>query len=78
MKRYRLVVREGDKLLGHFDADAPWAAEAVQDIARHLAHAGYALELLVASEERRLLESGPDGLRVLASEALYTPVRPET
>jgi hypothetical protein len=44
----------------------------VKDIAARLGEAdGYRLELLVADSERRLLESGPDGVRLLSSEPLF-------
>lgn len=71
MNRYRLMVRNGTKLLGHFESAAPWAQDAVQDIARCLTDAGYDLELLVADSERRLLESGPEGIRTLHSEPIF-------
>lgn len=71
MNRYRLMVRSGTKLLGHFESAAPWAQVAVQDIARCLTDAGYDLELLVADSERRLLDSGPDGIRILSSEPIF-------
>lgn len=71
MNRYRLVVRRGTRLLGHFDSAAPWAQDAVQGIARCLTDAGYDLELLVADSERRLLDSGPEGIRILSSEPIF-------
>ncbi|NQD94344.1 cytoplasmic protein [Pseudomonas sp. CrR25] len=71
MNRYRLMVHRNTKLLGHFESATPWAQEAVQDIARCLSKAGYDLELLVADSERRLLESGPEGIRILHSEPLF-------
>ncbi|KAF1072381.1 MAG: hypothetical protein GAK45_00213 [Pseudomonas citronellolis] len=72
MPTYRLVVQRHDRLLGHFDADLPWAAEAIAEIAgRFSAAEGYVLQLLVAEHQRRLLESSPDGLRVLGREPLF-------
>ena len=77
MPCYRLFVYRHDKPLGHFDADSVDALDAVRDIAARLpAQDGYRLELAVAHDERRLLESGPDGLRVLAREPLFATVRP--
>ncbi len=73
MDTYRLVIRRHDRLLGHFESGAPWSREAVEDIAARLPAAdGYRLELLVASGERRLLESSRDGIRVLSSDLLFT------
>ncbi|WP_232243855.1 MULTISPECIES: cytoplasmic protein [Pseudomonas] len=65
------MINSSDRLLGHFESATPWAHEAVQEIARCLAGAGYSVELLVADSERRLLESGPDGVRVLYSEPVF-------
>ena len=74
MQIHRLIIHRNERLLGHFDSDVPWSLEAVQDIAARLPEAdGYRLELLVASGERRILESSPSGVRVLASDPLLTP-----
>lgn len=71
MNRYRLMVSRNNRLAGHFESATPWALEAVQDIARCLADAGYAIQFQVADGERRLLESGPEGVRVLHSEPIF-------
>lgn len=76
MPHYRLLVHRHDKYLGHFDADTGDALHAGREIAARLpAGDGYRIEWLVAHAERRLLESGPDGLRVLSREPLFKPVR---
>ncbi len=76
MPHYRLLVHRHDKYLGHFDADTGDALHAIREIATRLSGGdGYRLELLAAHGERRLLESGPDGLRVLGREPLFAPVR---
>ncbi|WP_406625200.1 cytoplasmic protein [Acidovorax sp. SDU_ACID1] len=73
MHTYRLVIRRHDKPLGHFESSTPWSREAVEDIAARLPAAdGYRLELLIANGERRLLESGPDGIRVLSTDLIFT------
>ncbi|MFR0692904.1 cytoplasmic protein [Enterobacterales bacterium AE_CKDN230030158-1A_HGKHYDSX7] len=74
MQKYRLIVQRHGQLLGHFDSDLPWAREAVQSIACCLGELGYGLELQVADSERRLLESSPAGIKVLASEPLFRPM----
>jgi len=71
MNRYRLIIRNNDRLLGHFESAVPGAQDAMQEVARCLSAAGYGLELLVADSERRLLDSGPDGIRVLSSEPIF-------
>lgn len=73
MKRYRLLVRQGNKLLGHFDSSVPLGLEAVQEISCILSGAGYQLERLMSDSERRLLESGLDGIRTLSSEPIFRP-----
>ena len=71
MNRYRLMVHRDTKLLGHFESAVPWAQDAVHEIARCLADAGYDLELLIADSERRLLDSGPEGIRIVHSEPIF-------
>lgn len=72
MQTYRLNIRRHGKLLGHFESNASGSLDAVKDIAARLPEAeGYFLELLVAKDERRLLESGPDGIRVLCSSPVF-------
>ncbi|MCP1624994.1 cytoplasmic protein [Pseudomonas nitroreducens] len=74
MHKYRLIIQRHGQLLGHFDSDLPWARDAVRAIAESLGGQGFDLELQVADSERRLLESSPEGIRVLASEPLYRPM----
>ncbi|QRY77402.1 cytoplasmic protein [Pseudomonas sp. PDNC002] len=78
MQKYRLIIQHHGQLLGYFDSDVPRAREAVQSIASCLGELGYDLELMVADSERRLLESSPSGIKVLASEPLYRPVELES
>ncbi|OHC14282.1 cytoplasmic protein [Stutzerimonas chloritidismutans] len=75
MPVYRLNIRRNQKHLGHFESDAPWALEAVQDIAQRLPAAeGYCIEMQVSDGERRYLEVGPSGIRVLGTERSFRPV----
>lgn len=72
MTIYRLIIARHGRLLGHFESSAPWALEALRDIAASLpAGAGYHLRTQVSDGERRLLESTPAGTRVLASEHVF-------
>lgn len=74
MSSYRLLVQQQDRHLGHFDAEGAEALQAIHRIAALLRpEDGFQLELLVAHDERRLLESGPEGLRVLSREPLFHP-----
>lgn len=75
MKAYRLVISRHGRLLGQFESETPWAEEAVSDLLRRLpAQDGYRTELFVAHDERRLLESGPGGLKILGREPLFQPL----
>lgn len=74
MQTFRLIIHRQDKLLGHFDTDAPWAAEAIRALSDTLTDAGYDLELLAATSERQLLESSPEGIRVLSREPIFKAV----
>ena len=65
------MVHRDEKLLGHFDSITPWAQEAVQEIADCLSAAGYGLELMISDSERRILDCGPEGIRVMHSEPIF-------
>ena len=75
MRTYRLIIWRHGRLLGHFESSTPWSREAVEDVAARLgADDGYRLELLISDGERRLLESSPDGIRVLSIEYQFKTV----
>lgn len=73
MNTYRLIIHNRDRLLGHFESSTPSSREAIKEIADCLKRNGYQLELLVAYDERRLVESTSDGVRLLSSEPLFKP-----
>ena len=76
MKSYRLVVRQQGRIVGHFDTSGN---EALEDacVVRSLfgVAGGYQCDLLIADNERRILESGPEGMKVLSREKCYRPVK---
>ncbi|MFY4258195.1 cytoplasmic protein [Achromobacter xylosoxidans] len=75
MLKHRIVIHRHGELLGHFDASARMTRQAVMEIqALFKATDGFRCELRVEAGERRILESGPDGIRVLGSDTLFTPV----
>lgn len=75
MRAYRLVISRHGRLLGQFESETPWAEDAIRDLLQRLpGRDGYRTERLVAHGERRLLESGPDGLKVLGREPLFQPI----
>ncbi|UJJ60239.1 cytoplasmic protein [Rhodanobacter denitrificans] len=72
MNTYRLVIKRQGALVGNLDFASTTALDGIRDIARHLAAAdGCTLELQVESGQRRLLESTPEGIRLLAAEVLF-------
>ncbi|WP_341929052.1 cytoplasmic protein [Methyloversatilis discipulorum] len=73
MNTYRLIIHNRDQLLGHFESSTPSARKAVTEIADCLKRSGYQLELLVAYDEKRLVESTSQGVRLLSSEPLFKP-----
>lgn len=78
MPHYRLLIERHGRLLGHFDTEAPWARDAIRDLMEALSAAdGYRLQLQVPDGERRILQSGPDGIRVLSREPLFTSCPPD-
>jgi hypothetical protein len=73
MSTYRLIVHRNQKLLGHFESSTPWASEAIDElVARLPASEGFELQLLVATDERRLIEASASGIRVLGREPVFT------
>lgn len=76
MKTYRLVIFRHGRLLGRFESDTPGAREAMLDLLQRLPEEeGYRTESFVAHDERRLLESGPDGLRVVGRDPIFVPLQ---
>ena len=75
MKSYRLVVRQQGRIVGYFETAGNEALEDVC-VARSLfgVTGGYQCDLLVSDSERRILESTPEGLRILSREKCYQPV----
>ncbi|SUG13952.1 putative cytoplasmic protein [Salmonella enterica subsp. arizonae] len=75
MKSYRLVVRQQGRMVGILKraGQRRWKISAWRGRLFGIA-GGYDCELLVADSERRLLESGPEGMKILMREACYRPV----
>ena len=62
-RKFRLEVSLHGRAWCRIDADMPWASEAVGDIISHLPKsAGYRVKIYVATEERCIVESGPEGV----------------
>ena len=74
MHSYRLVVRREGRTVGHFETTG---MNALEDACRARTmfenESGCQCELWVADSERRILESSPQGMKILASEMSYRP-----
>lgn len=76
--QFRLEVSLHGRAWCRIDADMPWASEAVGDIISRLPEsAGYRVKIYVATEERRIVESGPEGVRLLAREPIFQSLQGE-
>lgn len=74
-KQYCVNVWKNDRFWCRIETDSPWARDVVDDLLSHFpAEQGYLVELLVATEDRRIFENGPDGVRLLACKPIYRPV----
>ncbi|WEJ86781.1 MAG: cytoplasmic protein [Klebsiella huaxiensis] len=74
MKSYRLVVRQQGRVVGHFDTSGSEALEDACEVSSLFgAVGGYQCDLLVSDSEKRILESSPEGMKVLSREKCYRP-----
>lgn len=75
MSGYRLIIHCHDQRWGQFDSEGPQAHEHLIALAARLPEAdGFGLQWQQVVGEQRLLHSGPDGLKVLSSEAVYRDI----
>ncbi|CAH5414630.1 cytoplasmic protein [Klebsiella oxytoca] len=76
MKSYRLVVRQQGRVVGHFETTGSEALEDVCEVGSLLgAVGGYQCDLQVSDSEKRILESGPEGMKILSREKCYRPFK---
>lgn len=74
MNDCRLVVMKGSRMLGTFEPAAHLAEDDLKSVASLFSQEpGLTVQWEKLHGERRLLESTPDGLRVLSVEKLYKP-----
>lgn len=72
MNPMRLIIRQNGKETAQLQSSACCPPEQLRQLARHLLTLpGCELELQQSCGERRILDSGPTGLRVLCAEILY-------
>lgn len=73
--RYRIVVWKDFRFWCKVDTHGPIAKEAVDEMLTLLAgQPGYSVELQVSTDDKRILETGPNGIKLLATEPIYTTV----
>jgi hypothetical protein len=76
-REYRIELSFNGCAWGRIDVDVPWAAEVLDDIrARFSEEHGYRMSIFVADAERRIIESGPEGIRLLSRAPLFKPLEP--
>ncbi|CAM3073558.1 hypothetical protein SB6411_01484 [Klebsiella spallanzanii] len=76
MKSYRLVVRQQGRVVGYFDTTGSEALEDACEVgALFGAVGGYQCDLLVSDSEKRILESSPEGMKILSREKCYRPFK---
>ena len=76
MKSYRLVVRQQGRVVGHFETTGSEALEDVCEVGSLFgAGGGYQCDLQVSDSEKRILESGPEGMKILSREKCYRPFK---
>jgi len=72
MSTHRLVIHRHGKLMGYFESATPDAEQAVREVASALSMSeGFSMDMQVATGERRLLESTPDGIRLLSRQPIF-------
>lgn len=74
-RQFLINVWKNKQLWCRIETDCPWADEVVQDVLNHFqAEEGYAFEFFMATDERRILESSHDGVRLLVREPIYKTI----
>jgi hypothetical protein len=73
--RYRIIVWKDFRFWCRVDSHGPIAKEAIDEMVTLLnAQHGYSVELQVSHDDKRILETGPNGTRLLAVEPIYNTV----
>lgn len=74
-REYRVELSYKGRAWCRIDIDVPWPAEVLDDIRlRFSEECGYRVRVLVADAERRIVESGPEGIRLLSRNPLFKPL----
>jgi len=74
-RQFLINVWKNKRLWCRIETDYPWADEVVQDILKNLlVEEGYAFEFFMATDERRIIESSHDSVRLLVREPIYKSI----
>ena len=74
-KQYLINVWKSKRLWRRIEIDHPWAEDVVHDLlTKLLIEEGYSFEFFIATDERRIIESSKNGVRLLVRKPLYKPV----
>jgi hypothetical protein len=74
-RQFRINVWKNKRLWCRIETDCPWADEVVYDLlTKLLVEEGYSFEFFMATDERRIIESSKDGVRLLVREPIYKPI----
>lgn len=73
-KQYLINVWKNKQFWCRIELDCPWVNEVIEDIQLNFStEKGYFLELLVATDESRIIESKSSGVHLLARKIIYGP-----
>ncbi|WP_020559675.1 hypothetical protein [Thiofilum flexile] len=71
-KQYRLIISHKAKAWCEINVNVPWLDEVLEDMKnRFPSEEGYHIEILVATEERRIIDYTDKGPQVLMREPIF-------
>ncbi|MCT7361137.1 hypothetical protein [Thalassolituus pacificus] len=74
MSQFKILLWQNQSLLGQFESAANAGHELIQQIrSRFPQEAGFRTEVMVASDEKRIIESSRQGIRLISREVIYQP-----
>lgn len=74
MSQFKILLWQNQSLLGQFESAANTGHELIQQIhSRFPQEAGFRTEVMVASDEKRIIESSRQGIRLISREVIYQP-----
>lgn len=73
--RYRIVVWKDFRFWCKVDTHGPVAKQAAKEMMALLENQdGYSIEIQVSHDDKRILETGPNGIRLLSIEPIFTTI----